>query len=330
MEDTIKRSRQFLVKAIRYIVRQITWKATGFFTVLRPSYHYYRYIYVKKILSSAPITCKKDSDLEIHTLICENDVYNLLWAIKTFKHYSGIDFNLILHEDGTLTHDSEKLILGHMRDCRIIKRADADKQLETFLKDYPLSFRYRFDRSNIFNHFALRLFDSFFYANSTHYLYFDSDILIFKKPEAVLGYIKNKQAFFSNDHQNAYSLPVHELKRLFKVDVENKVNAGISYLDKEAWDPGLIESFLEESFKNNRQFKHVWVEQTLCALLAAKHKKPVARLNENYQIYKQKITAQTISHHFVSTVRKNFYLKGLRRLKKINFLEEFNKAQKYK
>ena len=329
MEDAIKRFRQFLVKAIKFVVREITCRLTAILTVLRPSYNYYRYIYIKKILSSAPIVCKKDSGLEIHILICEKDVYNFLWAIKTFRHYSGIDFNLILHEDGTLSHNSQNLILEHIRDCRIIKRADADKQLKTFLKNYPLSFKYRFDRLNPFNHLALKMFDFFFYSNSEYFLNLDPDVLCFKKPDDILGYIKDKRAFFSSDHKYAYSLPVDDLKRLFKLDMQTNLNIGVFYFDKKAWDIEMIESFLAEAFRNNKRFRHFWIDQTSYALLVARHNKPFGRLNENYQISKQKITDQTISHHFVSPVRKNFYLKGLRRLKKINFLEEFNRTQQH-
>ncbi|MCQ9205983.1 MAG: class I SAM-dependent methyltransferase [Omnitrophica bacterium] len=288
----------------------------------RHLYYYYR-IYRKRILCSKPVVCDNASEFEVHIIISENDLLNALWCLKTFYHYSGLRPKLVFHEDGSLSADGIKTFLKHFINCRIIRWKDATKDLKHFLANYKYSKKNRLNEKFFC---ALKLFDPFYYTSTDKFLCLDSDVLFFKKPNELIGYIKNDKPFFSNDYRSSYSKPASQLNKIFGIDIFPAVNAGLMFMRKELYINNL--DFIENYFEKmeDPQFHDInRHEQTLNALLLSKCR--AIRLNDNYQISKQPITDKTISHHFVKDGSRNdFYKEGLKYLKLNKFLKEFNKV----
>jgi hypothetical protein len=158
-------------------------------------------------------------------------------------------------------------------------------------------------------------------------MYLDSDILFFKHPAGIIQYIKDDKPFFNSDYQNAYANHVAEIYKAIGVKILPKVNAGMTCLRK-GWfidNADFIENYLDKGQgwrKGGNLNQH---EQTLAALLLTKYN--AMRLSENYQISSKPITDQTISHHFViDGSRKNFFLHGMRYLRRNKFLQKYNRS----
>lgn len=286
--------------------------------------YYYKKIYRKKILSSKPIVCNNDSEFEVHILTCEKDFLDAVWCLKTLYHYSGVRPKLVIHEDGSLSIGNIKTFLKHFVNCRVIRRKDADEDLKHFLANYKYSQKNRLNK-DFFG--ALKIFDAFYYAKADKLLLLDSDILFFKKPNEIIEYIKEDKPFFNSDYQDAYSKPVSELNKILGVSIFPKVNSGIMFLRKEYHfnNRDFIEYYFEKMEAIIQPRNINWHEQTLNALLLSKY--GAIRLNENYQISKRPITDKTVCHHYVNDgSRKNFYKEGLKYLKSIKFLKEFNRV----
>jgi hypothetical protein len=284
---------------------------------------YYKKIYRRGILFSKPVKCGS-LDFEIHIVTCKNHLLNAIWCLKTFYYYSGLRPKLVIHDDGSLGEKDIKELLKHFVNCRIIKRKDADKELNQFLSNYKYTQKARSYKTFFC---CLKFFDAFYYAEAEKILVLDSDILFFKKPSEMIEYIKEDKPFFNSDYQNAYARPARELSAIMGMDILPKVNAGLTFLRKE-WCINNLD-FMENYFEKAQNFRkglndnrH---EQTLSAFLLSKYK--AIRLNENYQISAKPITGQTISHHFCTDgSRKNFYKQGLRYLKQNRFLQKFNRC----
>lgn len=303
--------------------KQIIVRTIRLFSFEKMRCYYYKKIYRKKILSSKPIICSRDSEFEVHIVTCEKDFLDAMWCLKTFYHYSGLRPKLVIHEDGSLSENSIQKFIKHFVNCRVIRRKDADEDLKRFLAGYQYCQKNRL-RKGFFC--ALKLFDVFYCAETDKLLLLDSDILFFKKPVEIIKYIEEGKSFFNSDYQDAYSKPVSELNKNFGINIFSKVNAGLMFLRKEYYINNLdfMEYYferMEEVVQNRDINRH---EQTLNALLLSKCE--AVRLNENYQISRQSIVPdKTVSHHFVDDgSRKNFYQEGLKYLKSNKFLSEFN------
>ncbi len=150
---------------------------------------YYKYIYAKKILKTPRIVSNGDEAFELHALGCEKDFMMTLWALKSFYYFSECRPRLILFDDGSLSENSKTTYSEHFPDIRIVARDRFHKDMDTFLGDYETSLNFCHRRSF---YCALKFFGPMCYARSKSILYFDSDILFFKKPTELLSLIKKE------------------------------------------------------------------------------------------------------------------------------------------
>jgi hypothetical protein len=282
---------------------------------------YYKTIFLRNILKTKPIVCDKEGQFELHTLACEQDFLNSLWALKTFYYFAELRPPLVIYDDGSLTEASLAAFAEHFPGCRIVGRDRFDRDMEHFLKAYPISLSYSRMRSF---YCALKLFGPMYYPQSEYVLSLDSDVLFFKRPGELLRHIENGTAFYNNDYQDAYSYPVDFLKNRLKVEVGHKINSGLTYLAKRdfAGSMDLVESYFGMVAETSKsRGPPSWHEQTATAmLLSTAGAEP---LSDDYQISRTPVTDRTISHHFVrGSSRANFYSAGLRRLKEARFIEQ--------
>jgi len=275
----------------------------------------------ESILRTNPMVCEADGPLELHTLVCESDVVNALWALKSLFHFGEIRPRLIIYDDGSLSDVAIDTFLRHFLNCQIVRRDTFHREMEDFLKPYGTSLEY--SRKESF-YCALKLFGPMCYARSQYVLYMDSDVLFFQKPGEMLKYIENGTPFYMSDYQDAYSHPVEVLNGLLRTNLAHKINAGLFHVASRdfAGNMALVESYFEEVSKFDSKGcilnRH---EQTLAAILLSRAN--AVRLSSDYQISKEAVTATTVSHHFVNDgSRADFRAIGVRRLASAGFIEE--------
>jgi hypothetical protein len=309
------------VHAALFQRRHGPWKAIR--EALRdPELRYYKYQYGRKILSTKPIVCGPDSELDVHALTCKRDVLKTLWSIKTFYHYSGVKFNLFIHSDGSLRKHHVEIFSRHFKNVRIISKEEADRDVGAFLEEYEYSLKYR--RIGEF-YCSLKLFDPLMYSTNENILYVDSDILFFRTPVDVISYVNQGTPFFNSDMNDEYSYDVELLNSLFNIGIQRRFNAGLIYFNKAEYVKRLevIEAYFRKVDKlppPDIMNRH---EQTLHALLGTLLK--AKRLGSEYQTPDKEVTADTVSCHFFAGYHPNRYYKvGLKLLEARKFLERFN------
>src|SRR5580704_12604616 len=83
---------------------------------------YYRDRVRPRILSTRPLQCGLDKTCELHVLTSGTDWLNLIWALKSFYHYSERRYGLCIHDDGTLGPAASASLLHHFPGASIIGR----------------------------------------------------------------------------------------------------------------------------------------------------------------------------------------------------------------
>lgn len=287
----------------------------------RPPYAWYRFVVAKRILTTQPVSCATNESFELHALTCDHDLLNTLWSLKAWYHYSNTLPALVIYAGGPLSDHSVHILSEHFPNCRIIRRSQFNHDMQDFLKNHPACLKHALIKPF---YCALKLFGPMCYAHSGSILYFDSDILFFRKPVELLGHIERQSPCFNSDCLDAYAYPMEFIKELLPVKLEQKVNAGLFHILRKdlAGTLDLIETYFEKA----PQLDHTsWVvnrhEQTMNAILLSKAN--AARLSSAYQISRTPVTGSTVSHHFVNDgSRPAFYRVGMRRLVSSGFIKE--------
>lgn len=284
-----------------------------------------RTVVAGRILSTQPVLCDRDSAFELHTLTYDQDVLATVWSLKTWYLYSGTRPPLVIYAGGPLSAPSEAVLLAHFPDCRIMRRETFNARMSDCLGRYPASLK--FSRMPAF-YCSLKLFGPLCFTQADSVLYFDSDLLFFRKPVELLGHIERQSPCFSSDYQDSYAYSRSFIQGLLPVKLEPKINAGLFHVSKRDLEGSLdlVEAYFAGIPEVNPA---IWTinrhEQTLNAILLSQA--GAARLSDAYQLSRTPVTDTTVSHHFVNDgSRPAFFRSGVRRLVRAGFLNAASRS----
>ena len=270
---------------------------------------WYRDIIRPRILKTAPVTSLADSSCEIHVLTSKDDWLNLIWVLKSLFQFEECRFNLCIHEDGTVPPEGIEHLRRLFPTARFVDRRMADARLEKLLKDYPLAYQFRFS-----NPFSMKVFDFAEFLENDRMFLIDSDILFFKRPEVILGRIKNasyKSNSLNRDWDYGYSVPMELIERSCDFGVASHINSGLGLIHRESLNFDWIEQFLQ--IPGILEYRHR-IEQTLIALCSCKY--GYEMLPAEYDVSLRKTRFDFPVKHYTSPIRQSMYREGMAALQK--------------
>jgi hypothetical protein len=265
------------------------------------------------ILETRPLKLETTGPVELHVLTSGRDWLNLVWALKSFYHYSERRFPLCIHEDGSLGASAVDALSHHFQGARIIRRAEADKAVLQELASRKKCLAFRAS-----NPLAIKVFDFSHYLEAPRMLLFDSDLLFFSKPDVLLqrlesqGYLKNS---VNRDVKTAYTIDPADFETAYGCELPRKFNSGLGVIHQSSmnWD------WFEEFLGLPNVLSHHWrIEQTLFAMTSARH--GTEFLPPEYDVYLGSPAPERPVRHYVGEIRHKMYGEGMRRLRRAGFL----------
>lgn len=273
------------------------------------------------ILRTPPAKLDRHARHEVRSLACQRDHIDLLWALKTLIHYSKRTFDVVVHDDGSLTSEAIDILQRHLSGVRIVSSSAAADRVADLMPGNPACRAFREACSLI-----RRLFDSPAFATRADFLIFDSDVLFFCKPVEMLACMDGRQPFFMSDFQDAYVLSRYEVKKKYGLTLLPDFNAGISYPSKNMLVYGLMGEYCSGPLERGL-LSRPWSEQMLFAMLFSRNEREVRRLSAGYSISQAPIGKNTVSHHFVNDgSRGDLYARGIPHLRRAKFLLDYSRA----
>lgn len=274
---------------------------------------YYRDIVRPRILKTHPVRpSSSDGTCEIHVLTSAKDWLNLVWTLKTFYHFSGRNYGLCIHDDGTLTPKVLAVLQHHFPSARFIPRPEADAEVLPELARFPRCLTFR--RTNTL---AMKLFDFRHYLKTDRMLLIDSDILFFSEPTELLRRIEDPAYRFNSvnaDVASAYTVDPATVEERFGFQLRPLFNSGLGLIHRESLRLEWIEEFLALP----GILDHFWrIEQTLFALCSFRYGAQL--LPEEYRVALTGATTASCKH-YVGSIRHHMYGDGIPKLIRKGFL----------
>ncbi len=280
---------------------------------------YYRDQVRPRIVNSPPVVGLDDGRCEIHVLTSQQDWLNLLWALKSFYHFSDRKYLLAIHDDGTLDDEAVAAIERLFPDARLIRRDQADAEVLPTLAGHPRCLEFRKT-----NHLSPKLFDFRHYLRADRMLLLDSDVLFFAEPTELLLRIEDPQYGFNSvnaDVRSAYTVDASAVKERCGVELIERFNSGLGVIHRDSLELDWIEEFLSLPDVTSR----VWlIEQTLFALCSSRY--GVALLPDEYLISLNSGTDGCTAKHYVGAVRHLMYGEGMAALRRRGLLKALEKT----
>ncbi len=274
---------------------------------------YFRDVVRPEILRAPPLSGTDDPRCEIHVLTSAGDWLNLVWALRTFYYYSGRRYALCIHDDGTLTAETLDRLRAMFPAARIIPRPEADARMAEVLAGSPRSRAFRST-----NRLALKVFDFATYLDAPRMLLLDSDILFFRKPEALIAALEDP-TFAHNtlnlDWKNGYTIDPAELAGRLGFSCPPRINSGLGLIHRGSIRLDWVEEFLALPGIDGHSHQ---IEQTLIALCSAKY--GFQMLPPEYDVRLDQIAPGAPSRHYTGPIRHLMYREGVQRLLTCGFL----------
>ncbi len=185
-------------------------------------------------------------------------------AALSFEHFTERRWQIVVHEDGTVTAEQRKTIERFLTGCRFVTRAEADASAEERLANHPLCLQQR--RSHVF---MLKFFDLPAFAPEERFVYLDSDIIFFRRATEIIDWSASgrHECWFNEDTRETYCSPRAEIEDAMNVSLWSAVNAGLCLVTKRALSLDLTENLLA-TFEGRARHPEFY-EQTLWTLNAS-------------------------------------------------------------
>lgn len=253
----MKKHKEHLLNFYKHIEGMLPWSLRSI--LMEKIEHLLREVYDHKILDTKPYITGQDAPyFELHMLIGKRHVGMCLWAIKSFLHFSGQRYRVVLHDDGTLRQEDISTLSEHLPNARVIRRVDADKEMADKLANYPLCKTFRFSVVETANHrgqkynmfiMSLILLDINLLSDAEKIMILDADVLFFKKPVELINWINDQ-----NDNSSLFSVerfrPYRDKKNRLQFDLKpsETLNSGLlCYNPKTILDLPTLEKWISEN-----------------------------------------------------------------------------------
>lgn len=232
--------------------------------------------------------------------------YQTLFCFVSLQLNCPVRVTPVIFDDGTLTDEIRMLIRHVVPWTEFINHSIIQEELDQKL---PAS-RYPTLRARRLVYPHLRKLTDIHLGPGDWKLVMDSDMLFFRKPEAVLDWFGNPQSIYMQDIGTMYGYPAAFMEELAGCSIPPRVNVGLCALQSDSIDWDRLEYWCSSQMK--RYGPRYLQEQGLTAMLLAKQKAaPLSR--SDYVVLptlEEGRRPTAVLHHYVAHSKRAYFQHG--------------------
>lgn len=260
---------------------------------------------------SNPFTREPLEDIPVHVLTGSDDWLLACWMLASWFHTTQRNWRVVIHDDGSLPPEARPAFVKMFPGVRGVTANESDRVVLDTLSGHQACREYR-----LAHPLARKIFDIPALTRADRFIILDSDILFFKKPEAILRWCADGagQCWFNKDVHEAMPISRSQVREKLGIDPWHRVNSGLCLIERSVINFDLCERVLRET---NILEKHIWlIEQTLFAICASANGRG-GLLPAEYEVSKAPFASpDAVARHYVGAVRQRFFADGIARMKK--------------
>ncbi|PTM41748.1 glycosyl transferase [Bosea sp. 124] len=234
--------------------------------------------------------------------------YQTLACFVSLQQHSPFRITPVIHDDGTLGSEICAAI------SRVVPWAvvvDARAINETLDRELPEArFPVLRARREVYPH--LRKLTDIHLGQNDWGLVLDSDMLFFRRPEALLSWFMRPHAIYMQDVVEAYGYSSRLMRELAGCPVPAKVNVGLYAVDRSQIDWDAMEFWCRIQLE--REKSNYLQEQALTAVLLARQT-AAPLLVEDYRVMPDLLEGaapRAVMHHYVAASKRSYFQRGWR------------------
>jgi hypothetical protein len=232
--------------------------------------------------------------------------YQTLFCFVSLQQNSPFRITPVIHADGTLDAATRAAIASVVPWAVFIDAATLEEKLDRLLPES----RFPTLRARRLEYPHLRKLTDIHLGQADWGLVLDSDVLFFRRPDAVLEWFEDPRAIYMQDIRNAYGYTAALMQELAGCNVPDKVNVGLYALDRNLIDWNRLEYWCRIQIE--REKRNYLQEQGLTALLIAKQKGSPLSASDYVLMpdIDEGFAPKAIMHHYVSQSKRSYFQHG--------------------
>ena len=290
-----------------YLGARWTWREG-----LRPAWRRVRI--QRQILNTPPVRTARHGRVEVRVITWWREWINIVWTLKSFYHFAGVDYPLYIH-DGGLKPANLDALRQHFPDCHLILDQESNVRASEVLSARGLK---RCQSYRLRNIATRKILDYFLLSDADTIISVDSDIVFFRRPaELCVPANPLRKNYYNRDENYRYSLTPQECASELGVVPHPYVNCGLFLVRRESIDFEAIERWL----KNSTLFADTLSsEQTLHALCSTAY--GLDLLPDSYLVSTRPgLEEKLVCKHYPGFFRHLLYEEGMAHLIERGFLK---------
>ena len=206
--------------------------------------------------------------MKIRNLCCHRDLDIAIRCLNSLSIYLEEEFQLLIHDDGSLTESDIASIYRQVPDSAVIRRAEVDTMLDdTVLYRYPHLRKMRRALP-----YFLKIVDVVLVDADSVIRFVDSDVLFFRPFKDAFCSHNEYDACFMLDARSCYGFRAKDYWPLGPVKPVRRVNSGMFWIRRECLDFEWIEWVCARCGLDQVVAAKSWFEQGLWAAIAGRCK----------------------------------------------------------
>ena len=224
---------------------------------------------------------------------------------------TDIGWPVVIHDDGTLSENARDALRQSFGSAlRIVDRAEADADLDVWIKAFPFCDEFRTAHTQ-----ALKVFDTAHFSDADRFIVFDPDVLFFKEPREIRAWADAglENCWFGEDAVEGALVTAAEARDELGVKLWRRVDTGICLLSKAAIDLDFCDRALAQtSILKGTPDRIASTLLTLCASQLGAG----GLLPKSYEVSMEgSVAAEAVARHYIGAVRDRFCTEGVSRIR---------------
>ena len=245
--------------------------------------------------------------VSLHMVVGHDMLRMGLLSLRSFEFHTRYRWSPLIHDDGTLDAGDLALLQHHFPDAVVITRSRADQEVPVGLADFPACRDHRMK-----HHWFLKVFDTRHYAPGHRYIIIDSDIIFFRRPDAVLDWLttgSEAMRVMEDDHEK-YSHSRQTIEEQLGLKLLPRANSGLDLMPKNAADLALADRFLATCADSATQYP--FLEQTIFAIWVSARAEGRLLPREQYEISWNNFRRRAaVCRHYIGPAKNDaLYVEG--------------------
>ena len=197
----------------------------------------------------------------VHTLACEQHLWFAVPCLRSLLAFSQDPIRLVIHDDGSLTHESIERLTAAFPDAILVPRTSADAEMAGALAKFPQMAQARAHLPHV-----IKLWDVALIHPDAFVRYVDTDVLFQRRFRGMFPRSgETASGAFMMDSGNSFGAHPGDFWPLGPLRVARQLNSGLFWIRRDRIDYERMEFLFKRWGPKRIRKYHGWFEQTVWA-----------------------------------------------------------------